>query len=164
LSFEFGDPLLQWRDKALGFFGGVARGDVLGTVPIERDYFDEKQTLDDAADLGLGDLSDKLRCLCQRSHCLSASAHIAGKYSASRFGCKRRLHQPAFAEPLVAFGDQHALAVPLPEDPHRVRKTPERPGQCPARVKLVLCVNNCFHSEPKLLSYRLWDANPTPQP
>jgi hypothetical protein len=29
-----------------------------------------------------------------------------------------------------------------------VRKTPERPGQCPARVKLLLCVNNCFHSEP----------------
>jgi hypothetical protein len=41
---------------------------------------------------------------------------------------QRGLHQPAFAEPLVAFGDEHALAVPLPEDPHRVRKTPERPS------------------------------------
>jgi hypothetical protein len=27
-----------------------------------------------------------------------------------------------------------------------------------------LCINNSFHSEPKLLSSRFWGANPTNQP
>jgi hypothetical protein len=101
----------------------------------------EKQTLDDAADLGLGGLSDKLRCLCQRSHCLSASAHIAGKYSASRFGCRSTAGGPASG------AENAGTTWPVP----CTRQTPFMRKQL-------------FSFRTQLLSYRLWDANPTPQP
>jgi hypothetical protein len=50
-------------------------------------------------------------------------------------GCLSRVGKPSFAAPIEGRGF----------------------------VKLLLCVNNSFHSEPKLLSSRFWGANSTNQ-
>jgi hypothetical protein len=59
-GFEFCDPAFEGRDQLLHFGRGVARGDVLLTVPIQREHVDEEEALHGAGDLRLGELGEEL--------------------------------------------------------------------------------------------------------
>jgi hypothetical protein len=45
LGFEFGNASVERRNQFLNFFGGVTLRDVFGAIPVERDDFNEEQTL-----------------------------------------------------------------------------------------------------------------------
>jgi hypothetical protein len=61
--FEFSDALSQRLNDFFDFGGGIARRDIFGAVPIEREDVDEDEALDDAPGLRLGQLRDEFGML-----------------------------------------------------------------------------------------------------
>ena len=59
LGFEFRDTLPQRLNGLFDFGGRVARRDVFRAAPIERNYLDEEQPLNQAMDFRFGELRNQ---------------------------------------------------------------------------------------------------------
>src|SRR5262245_7264252 len=63
LGFEFGNASFERRNQFLSFLVGVTCRDVFGAIPVERDDFNEEQTLHNPLNVRLGQLLDEFRVL-----------------------------------------------------------------------------------------------------
>ena len=63
MRFQFGNALTQRRDGGLHFGSGIARRDVLRTVPIEGNNFNEEEPFYNLLDLRFGELPDEFGML-----------------------------------------------------------------------------------------------------
>ena len=148
-SFQFGYALFQRSNRNFHFGGGVSRRDVLRTVPIEGNDFDEKQPFHNALDFRFGELSDEFGVL---SRIFDAGMAEDFQPRALRIVHQEQRHPVGHCE--VAGGKQLAVAFVIGESERSRIDDPQKPRLATAMLNVSLLFSSASQPVPNASTIR----------